>query len=202
MSKKLSYITKSRVFHRGIACERGVSPVIGVILMVAITVVLASVLYLWAIKLAEPPQNESMAFVGNINTASDGDWTLNIIAVTGGTPLKISDVEIGVTNPYGIKIIHKDAADSAPAIILNKQKIYLYTEGNASTGINASTDLGKLTNISFVLIDSNGDDLLGGGDIIRIYDDVNNDTAKEVQSGYTFKIFQTGKNAVFEKLLP
>lgn len=201
MSKKLSYITKSRVFHRGIACERGVSPVIAVILMVAITVVLASVLYAWATSLIEPPKNENTTIIGNINTASDGDWTLNIIVATG-TQLKISDVELGVTNPYGIKIIHKDATNSAPPTALNKQKIYLYSEGNATTGINASTDLGKLVNISFVLIDSNGDGLLSGGDIIRIYDDVNNDTAREVQSGYTFKIFQTGKGTVFEKVLP
>ncbi|MFA5771430.1 MAG: archaellin/type IV pilin N-terminal domain-containing protein [Thermoplasmata archaeon] len=200
MSKNVICV-KNRSF-KGMACDRGVSPVIGVILMVAITVVLASVLYVWAIQLVDQkPKNENRTIVANVYTASDADWILTAVTTTG--TLKINDLEFVVLNTYGIEVARNAASENNTPATLGKQKIYAYTSStNMSAAISISTDLGKLANVSFVLMDSNGNNELDAGDALRIYDDTNNDALKEVQSGYTIKIFERDSGVVFEKHLP
>lgn len=198
MSKDVICV-KNRSF-KGMACELGVSPVIGVILMVAITVVLASVLYVWAIQIAEPPPS-GKTIVANVYATSDGDCIVTVVTTTG--TLKISDLEFAVFNTYGIEVVRNAATENNTPATLDKQKIYAYTStDNMSAAITTSTDLGKLVNVSFVFIDSNGNNELDAGDALRIYDEVNNDALKEVQSGYTIKIFERNGGSVFEKQLP
>jgi flagellin-like protein len=62
----------------------GVSPVIGTILMVAITVVLAAVLYA---MVATPPAQQENPMVGLVEQETGGNWTLLVSSVRGQVPL-------------------------------------------------------------------------------------------------------------------
>ena len=61
--------------------EQAVSPVIAVILMVAITVVLAAVLYVWAMSFIEG--NPKKAPTGSLMASEDGSgvWTVSIVKI-------------------------------------------------------------------------------------------------------------------------
>jgi flagellin-like protein len=78
---------------------RAVSPVIAIILMVAITVVLASVLYVWVMRIAEPtgPMVEFPTTEIELKHGSnDGD--IVTIKHIGGDPIKWEDYKIIITN--------------------------------------------------------------------------------------------------------
>jgi len=62
--------------------KEAVSPVIGVILMVAITVILAAVVYIWVTSLM-PSVKETPAISGTTSASGNG-FTVNIISITGG----------------------------------------------------------------------------------------------------------------------
>ena len=67
--------------HRIVKNEDGVSPVIAVILMVAITVVLAAVLYVWAASFLEQGESAPIAtFFTEKN--SGGKWHVEVIKVS------------------------------------------------------------------------------------------------------------------------
>ena len=67
--------------HRIVKNDEGVSPVIAVILMVAITVVLAAVLYVWAASFLEQGESAPMAtFTSKEN--SGGSWQINVVKVS------------------------------------------------------------------------------------------------------------------------
>jgi flagellin-like protein len=67
--------------------ERGVSPVIAVILMVAITVVLAAVLYVMVINLIDPQQeNITLSMTWEDTGDAAGTYTGYIIKISGKNP--------------------------------------------------------------------------------------------------------------------
>ena len=67
--------------HRIVNDERAVSPVIAVILMVAITVVLAAVLYVWASSFL--PTTTKNAPTGSMIASEDGSgvWSIQIVKI-------------------------------------------------------------------------------------------------------------------------
>ena len=65
-----------RMYHRGKADNVAVSPVIGVILMVAITVVLAGILYLWVSQLADHDDSGLDHFTFEFKLDSNNDVIL------------------------------------------------------------------------------------------------------------------------------
>jgi len=69
----------------------GVSPVIGTILMVAITVVLAAVLYA---MVATPPAQQENPMVGLVEQETGGNWTLLVSSVRGQVPLDTTTLSI------------------------------------------------------------------------------------------------------------
>ncbi|MBP1987208.1 type IV pilin [Halolamina salifodinae] len=79
--------------------ERGVSPVIGVILMVAITVILAAVIGTFVLGLGD---SLNQAPQSTLDASSDsGNITINH---NGGDPLPKSDISITVTNSSGSEL--------------------------------------------------------------------------------------------------
>lgn len=78
--------------------DKGVSPVIAIILMVAITVVLAGVLYVWVMRIAEPPP-DPISFPSakiELRTGSDGMNYL-IIRQDSGESIKWSEYKVMIT---------------------------------------------------------------------------------------------------------
>ena len=67
--------------HRTIKNNEGVSPVIAVILMVAITVVLAAVLYVWAASFLEQGESAPIATFF-VQEGSDGIYHVDVIKVS------------------------------------------------------------------------------------------------------------------------
>ena len=108
--------------------EEAVSPVIAIILMVAITVVLASVLYVWVMNLAQtdeevgtfPTIEVTLRDVGNDDNGAD---TLAIKHIQGD-PLEWSDYKVIITN-------NSDAADTA--VITDLSSLDQITAGESST---------------------------------------------------------------------
>ena len=90
--------------HRIEHDEEGVSPVIAVILMVAITVVLAAVLYVWAASFLE--QGEASPFGQFTSTKnSNGEYYVTVITVSTNHDLEAFNYflkdETGTTNEFG-----------------------------------------------------------------------------------------------------
>ena len=90
--------------HRIERDEEGVSPVIAVILMVAITVVLAAVLYVWAASFLE--QGEASPFGQFKSTvSSNGEYYVTVITVSTTHDLEAFNYflkdQSGSTNEFG-----------------------------------------------------------------------------------------------------
>ena len=90
--------------HRIERDEEGVSPVIAVILMVAITVVLAAVLYVWAASFLEQGEDVPFAqFHGTV--ASNGEYYVTVITVSTTHDLEAFNYFLkdasGSTNEFG-----------------------------------------------------------------------------------------------------
>ena len=83
--------------------DEAVSPVIATILMVAITVVLAGVLFVWANSLAEGNQTDGPSFrtfsvddaSGEVN--ADGNNTLVYFEMTNGAPINWAFIQVTIT---------------------------------------------------------------------------------------------------------
>ena len=85
--------------------EEAVSPVIGVILMVAITVILAAVIAAFVFGMAPPPKAPSVQLrVTAVNTSDTGDGQLKLTH-NGGDGLILKDEKITVTSAVNDSII-------------------------------------------------------------------------------------------------
>ncbi len=79
------------------ADEEAVSPVIAIILMVAITVVLAGVLYVWVTSLADTDEGVTLLNISGDIEVDDGAQTVNItLTHNGGNPIKWGDYQMTV----------------------------------------------------------------------------------------------------------
>lgn len=72
--------------------RRAVSPVIGTILMVAITVVLAAVLYVMVTGLVGPPQGQKPSLVLSSGTWNTGNLTIAMVSITNAPNLNPTDL--------------------------------------------------------------------------------------------------------------
>lgn len=72
--------------------KKAVSPVIGTILMVAITVVLAAVLYVMVTGLVGPPQGQKPNLVLTAGTWNNGNLTISFASITNAPNLAPTDL--------------------------------------------------------------------------------------------------------------
>ena len=99
--------------------EEAVSPVIATILMVAITVVLAAVLYVMVSGLITSPGNTQKLIVGTV-TISGGNWIVTFTSVPAGiTPASVS---VSVTTSAGVSTNVTAVALSALSFATNGMK--------------------------------------------------------------------------------
>lgn len=96
--------TPLRSIHR--LDERGVSPVIATILLVAITVVLAAVLYVMVSSLFRPVDNGPRALGIALTKSGNGlNWTLTVVTTPVG--LAASQVRLTIFAPSGATNVSK-----------------------------------------------------------------------------------------------
>ena len=107
--------------------QEGVSPVIGTILMVAITVVLAAVLY--AIVAGMRPTTQEQPIVGMIKQESGNNWTLLVSKVIGtvyldSTTLTIRNRDGGIMYPMAAVPLSQLTAENWATykVLYQKQK--------------------------------------------------------------------------------
>src|SRR3989475_1218802 len=101
--------------------EAAVSPVIATILMVAITVVLAAVLYVMVSGLLTPTGQGPRVMGVNIGTSGDGtNWTLLI--TTTPTGLTTSAVKLTITTTGGLTALNPIALSSLTSGSWNTNK--------------------------------------------------------------------------------
>jgi len=180
--------------------DRAVSPVIGVILMVAITVILAAVIGTFVLGLGDQVQSTtpqaSFGFDQSTETVESGGETSEITTVTvtheTGDSIAESDIAVTVDGNSAWSLTNASVSDQSKATnpwgdsgedvsAGNSFKIYLYdTDGSISEGtdVNAASGDGYSTP---------GATELASGDTIRvIYDSPDSDSSstlgkKEVQ---------------------
>ena len=172
--------------------DKAVSPVIAVILMVAITVVLAGVL--WAlISDIDPPTPRGTTITVMIVETNYG-WRANIIGVVGGEP-SFDDIKFQMINYQGTieyKITIDDAKPSE--LIVGLSKVYPMTKGGPvqdnTTGseVNSNSKVQDYEGCYIAYIDQDGDGRISVGDILHIYKDYDNDGIEDISSNSIFEI--------------
>ena len=183
----------------------GVSPVIAVILMVAITVVLAGLVYYWIGQFSDTA-DKGLAYVGYEKVTYGQDWKITIEKVQGAR-IQLEDINFLISDENGIILYRKHISDSNPSPFASKLSIIYPIAGNSSGAVisntslpvNANDDFNNYIGAIFVIIDLNNDELLNYGDTIRIYGDIDGDDILDITVGNYFKIYDTSGTNEFLK---
>ena len=156
--------------HRIVKNDEGVSPVIAVILMVAITVVLAAVLYVWAASFLEQGESAPMAtFTSKEN--SGGSWQINVVKVSKQEDL--AGFSFFLKDPTGSTYVGGNGfGEIAMQIVAGEEHgIDVSYDGDSvelqSRAGNISSDDGTQYPVHFY--DDDGDGQLTPGDYFLIY---------------------------------
>ena len=152
--------------------KKAVSPVIGTILMVAITVVLAAVLYVMVTGLVGPPQGQKPNLVLTAGTWNNGNLTISFASITNAPNLAPTDLTYLLQTSGGVT----------------------YFTGAAGTGAAVS---GVTVSVSYQ--DNANAGKVSNEDNIRISMSPSNST---VMRGGTLKIFYSGDVIGFINQLP
>ncbi len=142
--------------------DKAVSPVIAIILMVAITVVLAGVLYVWVIGFRGEGGDEPK-INGQFSNTQKGDnynftWK---VAASSGQDVKISNLEIQIQDDTGTPVAKANFGDVSD---ISGSDIYNYYHIDTSDGdkhnisIKDNDNDEKLTTGDLVVIDPVGSD--------------------------------------------
>lgn len=128
--------------------KEGVSAVIAVILMVAITVVLAGVLYMWVMQMAQTGGGGQVS-IGVTKEVSGNYYLLSVASVQGSAEISSSTLQVKRAGSVIISDDFSGVSDSAPT-----GSVYALYEG-PSGYIN--------------ITDNNKDGYITGGDTISLY---------------------------------
>ena len=113
--------------------EEAVSPVIATILMVAITVVLAAVLYVLVLSLINVDHKIGAIVLEKGSTTTN--WTLKVVTMTGTTQASLADVYILVQNPdLSIALSGRPISDLTPGAYYNGVR---YMDAMTADNLNA-----------------------------------------------------------------
>ena len=173
--------------------DMGVSPVIAVILMVAITVVLAGLVYYWVANFSTSSDSE-LAYVGATSKEVGEHWEISFVRIQG-TSLPLESVNYLIYN-NGINLYKRSIFDVNPQpFMVDDSRVYPIAN-NESTVISNKTSQPVTPNDAFedykgamfIIIDNNNDQRLSSGDKIWIYSDFDGDGHKDIKSGYYFKL--------------
>ena len=185
--------------------DEAVSPVIAVILMVAITVVLAGVLYVWVSSFGTGG-GTSLSISANVVDRTSY-WKIDIVAVSGGS-LSLTDAKFQLFTRSGTSSFTRTTANINPTTALTSGESAIYpvpsdaatpVYENATTGDGGTVDATSVNNPQFwegcyfTYVDSQSDNKLNSGDSIWVFKDWNEDNTEDVTTGYAFKVLD-GKN--------
>lgn len=175
--------------------SEGVSPVIAVILMVAITVVLAGLVYYWIAQFSDTTDS-GLAYIGYEKISYGQDWKITIEKVQG-TRIPLENINLLISDENGIILHRKHISDSNPSPFASELSTIYPIAGNDSGTVISNTslpvgvndDFNNYIGAIFVIIDLNNDELLSTGDTIRIYGDIDGDGILDITAGDYFKVY-------------
>ena len=188
--------------------DEAVSPVIAVILMVAITVVLAGVLYVWVSSFGG---GGTTGVSISANKVDRNEYYAIEIVKTSGGDLSLSDAKFRLFTKTDILEYSKttSSTDAQPDYIDSTEghsRAYPVPSSTAAAGgpIENATNGDGLTvddlslakpniweNCYFCYLDANKDGKVNAGDVVWVYKDYDADLTEEVEPGYKFKILDT-----------
>ena len=150
--------------------EEGVSAVIAVILMVAITVVLAGVLYVWVMNMAQTSGGTNVTIGLTSKGKSNNYYIWSVASVQGSAP--ITDVTVKVIRG-GAAVLTADFSTTSPT---DNTTYYEY----------------KVTGV--IILDNNHNEYLDEGDTLKVWDSTTCG-GTGATTGDTLEIYVGGKRA-------
>lgn len=156
---------------------RGVSPIIATILLVAITVVIAAVLYVmvsgYLSGSSSPPQNIELQDVGFSHTGSPATYYVTFSQVSASSGVTTADFGFKIINPLN----HTPVA-FVSATIISPSGVALAHFAPGSASWNNTITFPQGDQVSF---DTGSQDLQGSGDVIDAF----GLTSHSVSGGYS-----------------
>ena len=184
--------------------NEAVSPVIAVILMVAITVVLAGVLWAMLSQLGGS-EEQTLAITAKQPTEKSYGWMIEITDISG--TLSLEDAKFQVQSSEGILEYSVTVDDASPAAFTKgSSTVYAMTKGsgvtvgNSSTAVDGTTALSDYSGCYVAFVDQTGDDKVGGGDVLYVYKDYDADSTDEISPNYEVKIMSGNEMAMNKAL--
>ena len=180
------------MIYQNIRCNhKGVSPVIAVILMVAITVVMSGLL--WAmlqINTAEPKAvNISASHIEKENS-----WKFSITAVSKNN-LYIEDLQFRVVDKDGALLYQIRSFNVNPPIFQKGlSTIYAITlnatvlDSSTNNPVNVNSSISDYINCYVTYIDTDSDGKVNEADTIYLFKDYDNDGTNDILPIYKFQI--------------
>jgi flagellin-like protein len=168
-----------------------VSPVIGVILMVAITVVLAGVL--WAAIDPDPPAppGEHMSIMTSEKASF---WLLEVVS-TSGSKLALEDVKFQAVTEQGVREYEVSISDVNPSEFeIGESTIYPMTKGATIIDNTTNREIGSNSNFEdysgcyIAFIDQDENEKISAGDTIILYKDYTGDGIQDITSNHSVKL--------------
>jgi flagellin-like protein len=158
--------------------EKGVSPVIAVILMVAITVVLAGVL--WAMLQFPPPGDNQIRITTKSPEEKTFGWKIEIASIS--EKLQIEEAKFQIIDNQGTLLYSLTISNANPQPFnRGLSKVYPMTMSGPvrdnSTGdvINSDSTFDNYEDCYIAYIDQTNDERVSASDSFYIYKDYNND---------------------------
>jgi len=105
----------------------GVSPVIATILMVAITVVLAAVLYVMVLGIGGP--GTTVPPIAASKTSTSSSWVFTVVSIGGAGQVLKTDVQVQVKNVSGTFLLTTTALTLATAAPYTPQTVIMAAAG-------------------------------------------------------------------------
>jgi flagellin-like protein len=175
--------------------DKAVSPVIAVILMVAITVVLAGVLYVWVSGFGTTGGGSKPSVGASNPDERSYGWIVKINSVSGST-FNIADAKFRMIDSTDIRLWQQDVSEASPAkFTKGASTVYALpsdagagTVTNGTTTVTASHSLETYEECSIAYIDQDNNNKVTAGDSIYIYKDLDNDATPDIVNGYVFEL--------------
>jgi flagellin-like protein len=180
--------------------DEAVSPVIAVILMVAITVVLAGVLWAMLSSMTGGGGDEAPKISISQPTEKSNEYVLSIAEVSGGS-LTLSDAKFQLIDADKITKWEKFTGNANPALFTKSvSTVYALPSGAGAVndGVNpvgSATNFTDYEDCAMAYIDGDSDGKVSAADSIHLYKDPDGDGTPDVSSNYVFKILKGKKLA-------
>lgn len=183
--------------------EKGVSPVIAVILMVAITVVLAGVL--WAMLQFPPPGDNQIRITLKSPEEKTFGWKVEIASIS--EKLRLEDAKFQVVDNQGTLLYSLTISEANPQPFnRGLSKVYPMTmlgpvqDNTTGNSVNSDSTFDNLEGCYIAYIDQTNDERVSAGDSFYIYKDYNNDNNNDISSNYSIEIKVSDYTAISKEL--